>query len=165
MIALASGRRHVADEPTLSRREHQRGRMPRRHIVCAQTDAHLIVPDLDGMVPETTAPRRRAGDLVHIVDQYIEVALLTINLSEQRRDLGVVAMIHLHRHAMPSGRIHQSGAFANRQFTGGGTSRDIHGGPQFTEGDGDTAPNATTGSSHHRHLAVEGTHHNNPYTS
>ena len=69
--------------------------MPARHIVRAQADANLVVPHLDGMVPVTAAPGRRARNLVDVVDQNIDVIDFCADAFEQRLDLRIIAMVTL----------------------------------------------------------------------
>ena len=57
--------------------------MPTGNVVCSQTNADLVVPYLDGVIPEAAAPSWRARDFVDVVDQYVDGVNLASNFLKQ----------------------------------------------------------------------------------
>ena len=69
------------------------------------------------MVPEPATPGGRVGDLVDVVDQDVELAVVGANTIEERGDLRIVAVVGLHRDAVATRFVDECGRSVDRQFT------------------------------------------------
>ena len=65
-----------------------------------QTYANLVIPYLQGMIPETAAPCWRVGNFINVVDQDVDFANLVVDSPEQRLYLPVMTMVTLNRPAI-----------------------------------------------------------------
>ena len=101
------------------------------------------------MFPEATRQRRGVGDLVDIVGQDVEPAMVSINLFEERSDLLVIVVVNPAGDAFTtesghvgSGSLHGEGCWGiGIRFAAPGN---VDGSAAFSEALGDTFANATT---------------------
>ena len=122
----------------------------------AQPDTHLIVPDRDWVIPESAAPCRRIRNLVDIIDQNVELALVGSHAVEKGFDLSVVAMVGGHRYPATAGLRHQFSGSIDGEFTATrAATGDVDGGPFLAESDGSPTPDAPAGPGDNRNLPAE----------
>ena len=108
------------------------------------------------MVPEAAAPCGRARDLVDVVDEDVELALVGSHPLEQRGDLVVVAVIGLDRNPGAARLVDQRRGAVDRELavTGAATG-DVHGGALLAERDCGPAADPATRPGDHGDLAVQ----------
>ena len=107
------------------------------------------------MVPEAAAPGRRIRDLVDVVHEDVELALLLADLSEETLDLGVVAMIDFDGNAMAPCFVDHPDGLTDRQLAGGGAPGHVDRGTLLAEGNRRAATDTTARTGDDDDLAVE----------
>ena len=107
------------------------------------------------MVPEATAPGRRVRDLVDVVDENVELALLLPDLGEEPGDLRIIAMIDFDGDPTTAGFVDQPHGLTDRKLPDGGTPGHVDRGAFLAEGDRSAATDATARSGDDDDLAVE----------
>ena len=110
-----------------------------------KTNAHLIIPNAHGVVPKATAPGRRIGNLVHVVDQDVDLADFGFDPSEQRCNLRVISMIDLNGNTFSACFVDHldRGIDSERSITSRTTS-DVHRCAFFGESDCGAATDTPT---------------------
>jgi hypothetical protein len=114
-----------------------------------EADTDLIIPYLNGMIPETATPGGRRGDLVDIIDQDINPALFVFNLLEETGDLVINTVIDLHTITLATGSINSLDTGLQGKFTCSGcTPGDVNRGSLFGKRYSAALANASSGTSH-----------------
>ena len=110
-----------------------------------KANTYLIVPNTDGVIPKATAPGRRIGNLVHVVDQDVDLADFGFDPSEQRCNLRVITMIDLNSDTFAACFIDHLDCRVNSERSiAGRTTSDVHRCTFFGQSDCGAATNTPT---------------------
>ena len=110
-----------------------------------KTNAHLIIPNAHRVIPKATTPGWRIGNLVHVVDQDVDLANFGFDPCEQRCDLRVITMIYLHSDTFSACFVdHLDCGVDGERSVAGRTTSDVHRCTFFGESNCGTATNTPT---------------------